>query len=78
MRDEPLKLLVKLARRAGDINSAGDAAFTVFHTLHDARRLAALRAVGALRGIHDLLTVSCFCNFGHDGSFSLQILRRYP
>ena len=60
-----LQLLVKFARRAGNKNSAGDAALAVLYALYDAGLLAALGAVGALGSIHHFLTVGCFCDLGH-------------
>ena len=60
-----LKLFVKFAARAGNKNSAGSTALAVFHPLHDARRLAALGAIGALRGIHDFLAVCSLCDLSH-------------
>src|SRR4029077_8672704 len=57
-----LQLLEKLTRRARDVNPARDAAFAVFHALDDARGLAALGAIRALGGVHDLLAVSCLCD----------------
>jgi hypothetical protein len=60
-----LELLVEIAHRARDVDSAGDAALAVLHALDDARRLAALGTVGRLRRVHYLLTVTCFGNFGH-------------
>jgi hypothetical protein len=41
-----LELFVKIAGRAGDVDSAGDAALTVFDPLHDAGGFAALGTVG--------------------------------
>jgi hypothetical protein len=43
---EMLELFVELAGRAGNKNSAGDAALAVLYALDDAGFLAALRAVG--------------------------------
>ena len=59
-----LQLFEELAPGARDVDSAGDAAFAVFHALDDAGGLAALRAIGALGSVHDLLTVGCFCDLG--------------
>src|SRR5579864_6888110 len=61
---EWLELLEELTCRARDVNSARDTAFAVLHALHDARRFAALGAIGTLGGIHDLLAVGCFCDLG--------------
>jgi hypothetical protein len=58
-----LQLLEEFAGRARDVNPARNAAFAVFDALDDARRLAALGAIGALSGVHDLLAVGCFCDF---------------
>jgi hypothetical protein len=41
-----LELFVKFAGRAGDVDSAGDAAFTVFDPLDDAGGFVALGTVG--------------------------------
>ena len=60
-----LQLLEELAGRAGDVDSARDAAFAVFYALDDARGLAALGAIGALGGVHDLLAVCGFCDLRH-------------
>ena len=60
-----LKFLVEVARRAGDIDPARNAALSVFYALDDARRLAALGTVGRLRRVHYLLAVTCLCNLGH-------------
>src|SRR5690349_7454349 len=59
-----LKLLKKLAGRAGDEDAAGHAALAVFHPLNDASGFAALGAVRALGGVH-LLAVRGFCDFCH-------------
>jgi hypothetical protein len=60
-----LQLLKKLASRTRDVDSAGDVAFPIFHALNDAGFFAALWACGRFRGVHDLLTVGCLCNFRH-------------
>ena len=70
-----LKLLVEVARRAGDENPAGDVALAVFHTLYDAGGLAALGAVGALGRVHYFLTVCSFSNLGHVFSENLFYTR---
>jgi hypothetical protein len=62
---ERLKFLVEVARRAGDIDSSRYAALAVFHSLDDARRFAAFRAVGGLRRVHCFLAITSFGNFGH-------------
>ena len=62
---QELQLLVEFAGRAGNKNSAGDAALAVLHALYDAGLLAALGAVGALGGVHDLFAVGCFCDLCH-------------
>jgi hypothetical protein len=56
---------VEFAARAGNENAAGGAAFAVLHPLYNARRLAAFRAIGALRGVHNLLTVCSLCDLRH-------------
>jgi hypothetical protein len=71
---DSLELLEELTRRARNINPAGDVAFAIFHPLHNARGLAALGAIRALGSVHDLLTVSCFCDLGaycHVGSLPI-------
>src|SRR5215469_18710686 len=71
----PLQLLEELAGGARDVNAARDAAFPVFHALDDARRLAALGAIRALGGIHDLFAVGGFRDLGtycHDESLLLS------
>src|SRR5215469_11392579 len=60
-----LQLLVKLAGGARDVHPAGDVALAVLHALDDAGGLAALGAVGALRGVHDFLAICGLCDFGH-------------
>src|ERR1700722_598160 len=72
------QFLEELARRAGNINPAGNVALAVLHPLDDAGRLAALGAIGALGSVHHLLAVGCFSDlstYGH-GSFLLR-LRSY-
>jgi hypothetical protein len=61
-----LELFEELAGRAGDINSARGSALTILHALDDAGRLGALWAIGALVGIHDLLTVAGLGNLCHN------------
>ena len=61
-----LELLEEFAGRAGDVDSARDAALAVLDALYDAGGLGALGAIGALLGIHDLLAVTglgdlCHC-----------------
>src|SRR6516162_5808643 len=60
-----LQLLVEITRRTGNVNPARNVALTVFYPLYDTRRLATLRAIGALAGVHDLFAVSCFCDLRH-------------
>ena len=60
-----LQLLVKFARRTGNKNPAGDSPFAIFHPLYNPGRLAAFRAIGALRSIHHLLAVCCLCDLDH-------------
>jgi hypothetical protein len=57
-----LQFFEKLARRARDVDPARDAAFSIFHTLHDACRLAAFRTVRTLGRVHHLLAVSRLCD----------------
>jgi hypothetical protein len=61
-----LEFFEEIARRAGDINSAGSAALTVLDALDDAGGFGALRAIGALVGVHDLLTVAGLGNLRHN------------
>jgi hypothetical protein len=63
-----LQFLEKIARRAGDVNSARSAALTILHALDDAGGFGALGTVGALVGIHNLLTVAGFGNLRHNAS----------
>jgi len=60
-----LKLFEEVAGRAGDIDSAGNAALTVLDALDDAGGLGALGAIGALLGVHDLLAVTGFGDLCH-------------
>ena len=86
-----LQFFEELAAGARNEDAAADIAFPVLHSLHDAGRLAALGAICALGGIHDLLAVSGLGDLGHgldpllsDGSRGLmppgsavwEILRR--
>src|SRR5215469_10383961 len=66
-----LELFVEVAGGARDVDAAGDAALAVLYALDDARGLGALGAVGRLGGIHDLLTVTGFCNLSHELVFLL-------
>jgi len=61
-----LEFFVKIAGRAGDVNSAGHSALTILHSLDDTGRFGALRAIRALVGIHDLLTVAGLGNLCHN------------
>ena len=61
-----LELFEELARRAGDIDSARDAALTILHTLDDAGGFGALRTVRALVSIHYLLAVAGLGNLRHN------------
>src|SRR4030088_1222239 len=61
-----LEFFEEIARRAGDIHSAGSTALTVLDTLDDAGRFGALGTIRALVGIHDLLTVAGLGNFRHN------------
>ena len=63
--ESSLQLLEELAGRARNVNPARDAALAVLDPLHNTRRLAALRAIRALGGVHDLLAVRCLCNLSH-------------
>jgi hypothetical protein len=60
-----LQLLVKVARRARNINSARNPALPILHPLHNPGRLRALRTIRALVRIHDLCPVACLCNLCH-------------
>src|SRR4030088_3660478 len=61
-----LEFFEEIARRAGDIHSAGSTALTVLDTLDNAGRFGALGTIRALVGIHDLLTVAGLGNFRHN------------
>src|SRR5438309_3545198 len=61
----PLKLLVKFASRAGNINPARDTALAILGPLHDPGIFPAFRASGGFAGVHDLLTVRCLCDLRH-------------
>src|SRR3977135_1203863 len=60
-----LQLLEELAGRARNVNPARDAPLAVLNPFHNARSLAALRAIRALGSVHDLLAVCCLCNLSH-------------
>ena len=60
-----LQLLVEIACRARNVHAAGDVSLAVFHAFNHAGGLAALRAIGALGGIHHLLAVCGFCDLGY-------------
>ena len=61
-----LEFFEEIARRAGDIYSAGSSALPVLDTLDDAGGFGALGTIRALVGIHDLLTVAGLGNFRHN------------
>ena len=61
-----LELFEEVAGRAGDVNSAGSAAFTVLDALDDTGWFRALRAIGALVSIHYFLTVAGLGNLRHN------------
>ena len=65
-KSDYLELLEEVARRAGDIHSARSTALTVLDALDDAGGFGALRTVGALVSIHDLLTVAGLGNLRHN------------
>ena len=60
-----LELFEEIACRAGVINSAWCPALTVLDALDDAGWFGTLGAIGALVGIHDLLTVAGLGNLCH-------------
>jgi hypothetical protein len=60
-----LELFEEFAGRAGDVDSAGDAALAVLDALYDACGLGALGTIGALLGVHDLLAVTGFGDLCH-------------
>jgi hypothetical protein len=64
--DVLLELFEEIAGRAGDVNSARNAALTILDALDDAGGFGALRAIRALIGIHDLLAVACLGNLCHN------------
>ena len=61
-----LELFKEIACRAGNIHSARCAAFTVLYALDDTGRFRALWTIGALVGVHDLLTVAGLGNLRHN------------
>jgi hypothetical protein len=61
-----LEFFEEIARRAGDIDSTGGAALTVLDALDDAGGFGALGTIGALVGVHDLLTVAGLGNLRHN------------
>ena len=72
-----LELFEEVACRAGDINSARRTTLTILDALDDAGGFGTLWAIGALVGIHDLLTVAGLGNLRHNALFSLmQMLAR--
>ena len=54
-----LKFPKKLTRRTRDINPARYTALAIFHTLHNACWLVALRTIRAFGGVHHFLPVRC-------------------
>ena len=64
--ESKLEFFEEIARRTGDIHSAGSTALTVLDALYDAGRFGALRTIGALVGVHDLLTVAGLGNLRHN------------
>lgn len=61
-----LQLFEELAGGAGDVDAARNAALTILDALDDAGGFGALRAIRALVGIHDLLTVASLGNLCHN------------
>ena len=61
-----LEFLEEIARRTGDVHSARSTTLTVLDAFDDASRFGALRTIGALVGIHDLLTVAGLGNLCHN------------
>ena len=61
-----LKPFEKVTRRARDVHAARRSALPVFDTLDNARRLAALGAVGTLGGVHRFLAITRLGNLRHD------------
>lgn len=72
-----LELLEEIAYRARDVHAARCAALTVLHSLYDSCRLRALRTIGALICVHNLLTVTGLGNLRH-GLMSPGLLCRTP
>ena len=60
------EFLEEIARRAGDVYSAGGTALPILNTLDDTGGFGALGTIRALVGIHDLLTVAGLGNFRHN------------
>jgi len=61
----PLKLFVKFASRARDVDPARNTALAILGALYYACVLPALGAGGGFAGVHDLLAVGCFCDLRH-------------
>ena len=66
-----LEFFAEFAGRAGNEHASRQAAFSVLHSLHDTRGLAAFGAVGAFGRVHHFLSVCGLGNLGH--GFSLQL-----
>jgi hypothetical protein len=61
-----LEFFEEVASRAGNINSARDAALTVLDAFHNTCGFGALRTVRALVCVHDLLAVAGLGNLRHN------------
>jgi hypothetical protein len=65
-----LEFFVEFATGAGNKNSAGGIALTVFHAFHNPGRLAAFGAIGALGCVHYFLAVRRFGDLSHGSILS--------
>jgi hypothetical protein len=65
MEFEDLELLVEVASRTGDVNPAGNSAFPILHSFHNASCLIAFRTFNALGSIHHLRAVGGLGYFCH-------------
>src|SRR2546426_973790 len=64
--ENSLEFFEEITRRAGDIHPARSTPLTILDALDDAGGFGALRTIGALVGIHDLLTVAGLGNLRHN------------
>lgn len=69
-----LEFFEEFASRTRNVNSAGNTALTVFHSLHNARCLAALGTIRTLAGVHNLFSIRCFSYFCSNCHSSLLLI----